>query len=77
MHGVLAGFAANKTGGPEYDESDEAVQKCSVKKSWPELRSWGLQIRLPSRHMSALVVLKDHTNVLMLASFWISFAVGV
>ena len=45
--------------------------------SWPELRSGGLKIRLPSQHMSALGVLKDYTNVLMLASFWASFAAGV
>jgi len=76
-YGPLASFAAIKTGVPEYDESEEAVQKCYAMNSWPELRSWGLQIRLPSRHMSALGVLKDYTDVLMLASFCDSFAVGV
>ena len=44
-------------------------KKCYVMNSWPELRSRGLQIRLPSRHMSALGVFKDYTIVLMLASF--------
>ena len=75
--GELAGSAAIKTGVQDRDESDEAVQKCYVMNLWPELQSGGLKIRLPSRHMSALGVLKDYTNVLMLASFWDSFAAGV
>ena len=39
IDGVLAGFAAIKTGVQDRDESDEAVPKCYVMNSWPELGS--------------------------------------